>query len=84
MPDPTRDTDNMTSEDTGTPRWVKVFGLIALVVIVLFVVLLVVGGPGGHGPRRHLSPGQPDDQAPRSDVATGGQEPSSMRSGGRG
>lgn len=39
---------------TGTPRWVKVSAVIALVVVVLVVVVLVVGGgPGGHGPRRH-------------------------------
>jgi hypothetical protein len=35
----------------GTPRWVKVFGLIALVVVLLFVVLLLTGGP--HNPGRH-------------------------------
>jgi hypothetical protein len=35
----------------GTPRWVKVFGVVALVVVVLFVVLLLVGGE--HGPQRH-------------------------------
>jgi hypothetical protein len=39
----------------GTPRWVKVFGLAALVVLVLFVVVLLIGG-GEHGPGRH-SPG---------------------------
>ena len=33
----------------GTPRWVKVFGIIVLVVILLFVVLLLTRGPGGHG-----------------------------------
>lgn len=37
---------------SGAPRWVKVFGLIALVVVLLFVVLLLTGG-GGHGPGRH-------------------------------
>jgi hypothetical protein len=37
---------------TGTPRWVKVFGIIALVVFVLFVVVVLVGG-GEHGPGRH-------------------------------
>ncbi len=38
----------------GAPRWVKVFGLIALAVAVLVVVLLLVGGgPGKHGPGRH-------------------------------
>jgi ABC-type transporter Mla subunit MlaD len=36
----------------GTPRWVKVFAIVALAVIVLVVVLLVVG-KGGHGPSRH-------------------------------
>ena len=40
---------------TGTPRWVKVFGIIALVLILLFVILLLTRGPGGggHGPSRH-------------------------------
>jgi hypothetical protein len=45
--------------DTGTPRWVKVFGLIALIVVALFVVVLLVGG-GEHGPGRH-SPGGGSD-----------------------
>jgi hypothetical protein len=39
----------------GTPRWVKVFGIVALVVVVLFVVLLIAGGP--HNPGRHLGTG---------------------------
>jgi hypothetical protein len=34
----------------GTPRWVKVFGIIVLVVLVLSVILLFTGG---HGPARH-------------------------------
>jgi hypothetical protein len=38
----------------GTPRWVKVFGTIALVVVLLFVILLFTRGPGGHGPGRHM------------------------------
>lgn len=37
----------------GAPRWVKVFGLIAVVVITLFVVLMFARGPGGHGPHLH-------------------------------
>jgi hypothetical protein len=32
------------------PRWVKVFGIIAIVVFVAFVILHLVGG----GPSRHL------------------------------
>ena len=39
----------------GTPRWVKVFGIITLVVILLFLLLLATRGlGGGHGPGRHL------------------------------
>jgi hypothetical protein len=46
---------------TGTPRWVKVFGIIALVVVVLLVILLVAGRGGGHGPGRHLPGGDRSD-----------------------
>lgn len=38
---------------TGTPRWVKVFALAALVAIVVFIVLLLTGRGGEHGPGRH-------------------------------
>lgn len=37
----------------GMPRWVKISGLVVLLVAVLAVVLLVLGGPGGHGPGLH-------------------------------
>lgn len=40
---------------TGTPRWAKVFGTIAIVVFLLFVVQLIAGG-GRHGPSRQASP----------------------------
>jgi hypothetical protein len=63
---------------TGTPRWVKVFGIIALVVILLFVILLLTRGPGGHGPSRHMGSGGLDghtapvivmeDRTPSSDL----------------
>jgi len=36
---------------TGTPRWVKVFGIIALVLILMLVIMLIAGGD--HGPGRH-------------------------------
>ncbi len=49
-------TDQPEDESTiGTPRWVKVFGVIAIVVIVAFVVLMITGRGGGHGPGRHTS-----------------------------
>lgn len=37
----------------GPPRWVKVFGIIALVLALLVVVVMFVGG-GEHGPGRHM------------------------------
>jgi hypothetical protein len=64
MADETRNPDVGTEgadrgSTTGTPRWVKVFGVIALAVIALFVVVLLVRG-GEHGPGRH-SPGGGSD-----------------------
>jgi hypothetical protein len=35
----------------GPPRWVKVAGVIALVLVVLVLILLLAGG--NHGPGRH-------------------------------
>jgi hypothetical protein len=37
----------------STPRWVKMFGIIALVVVLLFVFLMFTRGPSGHGPGGH-------------------------------
>ena len=42
-------------ESTATPLWVKVFGTIALVLILLLVIMLIAGG--NHGPGRHVPPG---------------------------
>ena len=68
---------------TGTPRWVKVFGLIALVVVLLVVVMLLAGGgPGGHGPGRHVPAGGAGGNAPASSV-TEDQVPSGGDLGGR-
>ena len=64
MDDPPRYLD---SKPHTTPRWVKVFGIIALFIILLFVVLLLVGGP--RGPGRHM-PGGDTPPAQR-----GGQQP---------
>lgn len=36
----------------STPRWVKVFGLIALVIVALAVVLVLLSG---HDPGRHAA-----------------------------
>jgi hypothetical protein len=44
---------NATDDDTATPRWVKVFGIITVVVVVLFLILMFSRGPGGRGPGGH-------------------------------
>jgi len=40
------------SLEAPTPRWVKVFGIIAIMVLVAFVILHLAGG----GPGRHMAP----------------------------
>lgn len=48
---PYSDSNGDTGDDpTRTPRWVKGFGIIALVLVLLFVILLL----NGHGPSRHM------------------------------
>jgi hypothetical protein len=51
----TNDSDMAHSESiTATPRWVKLFGIIAIIVVVLFVILHLTGGSvGGHRLMRH-------------------------------
>ncbi|HEU4596205.1 MAG TPA: hypothetical protein VFS10_13785 [Pyrinomonadaceae bacterium] len=46
MTDPPRHPD---PKPHTTPRWVKVFGVIAVVVILLFVILHISVGPRRHG-----------------------------------
>lgn len=63
-PDTTGDTDggpdreSTTSTRPNTPRWVKVSGIIALVLILMLVIMMLTGGGpgGGHGPGRHAPP----------------------------
>ncbi|GAA2417142.1 hypothetical protein GCM10010404_89580 [Nonomuraea africana] len=47
--------DPAGSDDTGTPRWVKIAGVVTAVLVLLFIVLLLIGGD--HGPGRHWSYG---------------------------
>jgi hypothetical protein len=42
----------------GVPRWVKVSATICAVLVLCVVVLILVGGPGQHGPGRHMSSSQ--------------------------
>ena len=45
MVDPPRDRD----PNPGTPRWVYVFGIITLVLLLLFVILHLAGAGPHHG-----------------------------------
>jgi hypothetical protein len=37
----------------GTPRWVKVSGIVACVLVLLAAIIIVTGIGGPHGPGRH-------------------------------
>jgi hypothetical protein len=76
MTDPPRYPDS--NGDTGTPRWVKVFGIIALVVVLLFLIMMFTRGPGGrHGPSRHMRSGDTGGQTPSPTVMDDGPAPRS-------
>ena len=48
----------------GTPRWVKVFGIILIIVVLLVVARVFIGGE--HGPGRHTPSGDAGGQVPLS------------------
>lgn len=48
------DLGEIESESTNnTPRWVKMFGIIAIVLVLLVVLIMIISG-GEHGPGRHI------------------------------
>jgi len=54
-----------------TPRWVKVLGIIVIVLALLVVVVLVTGLGGEHGPGRHAPSGDAGGDTPPSSVTEG-------------
>lgn len=50
----------------STPSWVKAFGIIALVLVLLIGVVLITGFGGEHGPGRHI----PSDAAGSTTTST--------------
>ena len=46
----------------STPLWVKMFGIIALVLVLLVGIMLLSGGE--HGPGRHMPPTEHSMQQP--------------------
>jgi hypothetical protein len=63
-PDPSAAPDTGSAAPyPGTPRWVKLLGIAALLVVLLvLVVMLAVGGQ--HGPGRHVPSGGHGGQTP--------------------
>ena len=45
--------ETQVDEPVGPPRWVKVTGVVVAVVVLLFIVLHLITGGGGHGSGRH-------------------------------
>lgn len=49
----------------GTPRWVKVSGIVVGVLVLLAVILMLAGGgPVRHGPGRHIPSGDRGGETP--------------------
>ena len=53
----------------GAPRWVKVSGIVAMIVILLIVIVIVAGVGGPHGPGRHLSSTDQSVMSPRAELS---------------
>ena len=58
---------------TGTPRWVKLFGIVTVLVVVAFVVLQLAGVGGRHGPGRHAPVGETGERTPASGATDTGR-----------
>ena len=56
MVDPPPSPDSNADTGAGTPRWVKVLGIIGLILVLLLAVAMFTGG-GDHGPGRHIPSG---------------------------
>lgn len=54
----------------GTPRWVKISGIIAIVLVMLFIIVKFTGVGGPHGPGRHMPAGDIDGGTPLSSITT--------------
>jgi hypothetical protein len=58
----------------STPRWVKILGIVALVLVLLFGILHLTGFRGNHGPGQHMPSGG-SGTTPLSSVAVHHQWP---------
>jgi hypothetical protein len=58
----------------GIPRWVTVFGIVVMVVVVLAVAMMFISG-GEHGPGRHTPSGDSGSHVQLSSVIEGHAPP---------
>jgi hypothetical protein len=59
-----------------TPRWVKVSGIVVVVLVLLVGIMLFTGVGGTHGPGRHMPSGDTPPSSVRiSPVQLGVQQP---------
>jgi hypothetical protein len=65
---PYRDPSDDTRVGPGTPRWVKVFAIMVIVLVVLVGIIMFTGIGGQHGPGRHMPSGDAGGQTPPSSV----------------
>jgi hypothetical protein len=66
----TGDDNGVRSDRPSTPRWVKVSGIIVIILFLLFVIHRFTGIGGEHGPGRHTPGGDAPpkgDQTPSAD-----------------
>jgi uncharacterized cupredoxin-like copper-binding protein len=59
---PYRDPSDDTGVGPGIPRWVKVFGIIVIVLVLLGGIIVLTGVGGEHGPSRHTPSGDAGGQ----------------------
>ena len=52
----------------STPRWVKIVGIVALVLLLLLGIMLLTGVGGDHGPGRHMPSGGAGGHTPPPSV----------------
>ena len=58
------DRGSTASTPPSTPRWVKVFAIIVIVLVLLIGIMLLTGVGGEHGPGRHMPSGGPGGYPP--------------------
>jgi hypothetical protein len=58
IPNSNSDNGVRSTEDRppSAPRWVKVSGIIVIILVLLLAILKITGIGGNHGPGRHISP----------------------------